>query len=244
MRCRTLISNRTKYTAFSNNSLVLRGVFCLLATVLALPAYAPAGENGADNTLIVYYSRTGKSRLLCDALQQQINGDLLEVKPLDEDRYRPGRIGYYTAAFDSVFNRYIPIVPEELDVSSYTSIVIVSPVWNWKLSAPIRTLIHNNQEAFDGKSVVFVTSANEEVTKYEVYGDDASFLKRYLRDFLRDKCAAMKSFVESSGCTVAGYHHIATQEKTDEQIMAAITSLIPEIQRELSGGMQLARIIE
>ena len=32
--------------------------------------------------------------------------------------------------------------------------------------------------------------------------------------------------------------------KTDEQIMAAITSLIPEIQRELSGGMQLARIIE
>jgi hypothetical protein len=180
---------------------------------------------------------------LCDVLQQQINSDILEVRPADEERYRPGRIGYYTAAFDSVFNRYIPIEPEKPDFSSYSSIIVVSPVWNWKLSAPIRSLIHKNQDKFHGKKMVFVTNANEEVTKYEKYGDDASFLKRYFRDFLRDKCAAMKSFVESSGIEISGYHHVATEEKTDEQIVNTISSFIPDIQKELEGRINLAKMV-
>jgi len=210
---------------------------------MMFPVYVPAEESIDSKTLIVYYSRTGKTRLLCDVLQQQINSDILEVNPVDEDRYRPGRIGYYTAAFDSVFNRHIPIEPENPDFSSYSSIIIVSPIWNWKLSAPIRSLIHNNQDKFDGKKMVFITNANEEVSKYEKYGDDASLLKRYFRDFLREKCAIMKSFVESSGCEISGYHHVATEEKTDEQIVNKISSFIPDIKNELSGRINLAKMV-
>jgi hypothetical protein len=111
------------------------------------------------------------------------------------------------------------------------------------MSAPIRSLIHNNQGKFDGKKMVFITNANEEVTKYEMYGDDAPFLKRYFRDFLRDKCVAMKSFVESSGCEINGYHHVATEEKTDEQIVNEISSLIPDIKKELNGKINLAKMM-
>ena len=233
------------YIVFSKNQVMLcKSVFCLLITTLLMfPGYVPAEESIDGKTIILYYSRTGKTRLLCDVLQQQISSDILEVKPADEDRYRSGRIGYYTAAFDSVFNRYIPIDPEQPDFSSYSSIIIVSPVWNWKLSAPIRSLIHNNQGKFDGKKMVFITNANEQVTKYEKYGDDAPFLKRYFRDFLRDKCVAMKSFVESSGCEINGYHHVATEEKTDEQIVNKISSLIPDIKKELNGKINLAKMM-
>lgn len=233
------------YSMFLKYQVMLcKGVFCLLITTLLMfPGYVPAEESIESKTLIVYYSRTGKTHLLCDVLQQQINSDILEVKPVDEDRYRSGRIGYYTAAFDSVFNRYISIEPEHPDFSSYSSIIIVSPVWNWKLSAPIRSLIHSNQGKFVGKKMVFITNANEEVSKYEKFGDDASFLKRYFRDFLRDKCDTMKSFVESSGCKISGYHHVATEGKTDEEIMEKITSFIPDIKKELRGRLNLAKMV-
>ena len=243
MRHIPFVKNIISYVMITKTQLVGKSLFCLLITVLLVPGYLGAEESTEDKTLIVYYSRTGKTRLLCEVLQVQINSDILEVKPLDEDRYRPGRIGYYTAAFDSVFNRYIPIEPEQPDFSSYSSIIIVSPVWNWKLSAPIRSLIQNNQGKFNEKKIVFITNANEKVTKYEKYGDDASFLKRYFRDFLRDKCVAMKSFVESSGCEISGYHHVATEEKTDEQIMNTISSLIPDIKKELNGKINLAKMM-
>jgi flavodoxin len=244
MRHIPFVKNIISYVMITKTQLVRKSFFCLLITTLLVPGYIGAEESTEDKTLIVYYSRTGKTRLLCEVLQEHITSEILEVKPLDEDRYNPGRIGYYTAAFDSVFSRYIPIVPEQPDFSSYSSIIIVSPVWNWKLSAPIRTLIHNNQDKFDGKKMIFITNANEEVTKYEMYGDDAPFLKRYFRDFLRDKCEGMKSLLESSGCTINGYYHVATLEKTDEQIMDKTSSFIPDIKKALYGEVNMAKMIE
>ncbi len=112
------------------------------------------------------------------------------------------------------------------------------------MSAPIRSLIHNNQGKFDGKKMVFITNANEEVTKYEMYGDDAPFLKRYFRDFLRDKCEGMKSLAESAGCTINGYYHVSTLEKTDQEIMDKTSSFIPDIKKELYGEINLTKMIE
>ena len=244
MRYLTCIKNMNDRVMLKKNRLVRKSVLCLLITILLVPGYIYAEESTGDKTLIVYYSRTGKTRLLCDVLQQHISSDLLEVNPVDEERYQPGRIGYYTAAFDSVFNRYIPIEPEQPDFSPYSSIIIVSPVWNWKMSAPIRSLIHNNQGKFDGKKMVFITNANEEVTKYEMYGDDAPFLKRYFRDFLRDKCEGMKSLAESAGCTINGYYHVSTLEKTDQEIMNKTSSFIPDIKKGLYGEINLTKMIE
>ena len=244
MRYLTCIKNMNDRVMLKESLLVRKSVLCLVITILLVPGYIYAEESTGDKTLIVYYSRTGKTRLLCDVLQQHISSDLLEVNPVDEERYQPGRIGYYTAAFDSVFNRYIPIEPEQPDFSPYFSIIIVSPVWNWKMSAPIRSLIHNNQGKFDGKKMVFITNANEEVTKYEMYGDDAPFLKRYFRDFLRDKCEGMKSLAESAGCTINGYYHVSTLEKTDQEIMNKTSSFIPDIKKGLYGEINLTKMIK
>ena len=204
----------------------------ILCFFLLTTGVAHAEVTADDKTLIVYYSRTGKSKLVCDTLQQHIkNADILEVKD-SEERYSPGRLGYYNAGFNSVLNRYTPIEPENPDFSTYSSIIIVSPVWNWKLSVPIRTLIHENR--FEGKKMIFITTANNEVTKYENYGDEASFVKRYLRDFLRGKYEAMKSFVQSSGCEIKGFYHVATLEKTDKQIIEKTLSFVSDLKNKLS----------
>ena len=198
---------------------------------LFIPDTVVLGEEKGNKTLIIYYSRTGKSKLVCDVLQTNIHADILEVKDT-KGRYKPGRLGYYTAGFNSVINRYTAIEAESLNFSSYASIIIVSPVWNWKLSVPIRTFIQQNR--FDGKKMIFITTANNEVTKYEKFGDDAPFMKRFFRDYLRKKCAAMKSFVKSSGCEVAGYYHVSTLEKTNTQIIEKTLSFVDNLKNRIS----------
>jgi flavodoxin len=212
-------------------SSVTRIVFIVLAVLLQLtPGGVALGEERADKTLIVYYSRTGKSKLVCDVLQKNMHADILEVKDT-EGYYKPGRLGYYTAGFNSVLNRYTPIETELKNFSPYESIIIVSPVWNWKLSVPIRAFIQQNR--FEGKKMIFITTANNEVTKYEQYGDDAPFMKRFFRDYLRKKCAEMKSFVKSSGCEISGYYHVPTLEKTDAQIKEKILSFVDDLKNRL-----------
>ena len=82
--------------------------------------------------------------------------------------------------------------------------------------------------------MIFITTANNEVTKYENYGDEASFVKRYLRDYLREKCEAMKSFVKSSGCEITGFYHVATLENTDRQITKKTLMFIGDMKNKLS----------
>jgi hypothetical protein len=55
--------------------------------------------------------------------------------------------------------------------------------------------------------------------KYEQYGDDAFFIKRFLRDYLRGKRETAASEVSNSGGKFIGHYHIPTKEKTDSEIV-------------------------
>ena len=213
----------------------LKLVILFLALMFLIPFTSGAGETQDGKTLLVYYSRTGLTKLVCDTLKQHIDAEVLEIK---DTRNRSGRWGYYYAGFDSVLNRYTKIEPEKIDLTPYSSIIVLSPVWNWKLSVPIRTFIHNNR--FDGKKMFFMTTANNEVTKYEGYGDDAPFMKRYFRDYLRGKCETMKAFVKESGVEVTGYYHVPTLEKTNQEIIDRTTGYVADIQKKISSESQVA----
>ncbi len=75
MRYLTCIKNMNDRVMLKKNRLVRKSVLCLLITILLVPGYIYAEESTGDKTLIVYYSRTGKTRLLCDVLQQHISSD-------------------------------------------------------------------------------------------------------------------------------------------------------------------------
>ena len=212
----------------------LKHLILMLALMFLIPCTSGAGETPDGKTLLVYYSRTGLTKIVCDTLKQQIDAEVLEIKDM---RDRSGRWGYYSAGFDSVLNRYTRIEPQNFDLAPYSSIIILSPVWNWKLSVPIRTFIHNNR--FDGKKMFFMTTANNEVTKYESYGDDAPFMKRFFRNYLRGKCETMKAFVKESGVEVTGYYHVATLEKTKQEIIDRTNGYVEDIQKNLSSKPQV-----
>ena len=55
--------------------------------------------------------------------------------------------------------------------------------------------------------------------KYEHYGEDASFVKKFLKDYLREKRTKAISEVHSSGADFLGHYHIATKEITNSQLV-------------------------
>lgn len=85
-------------------------------------------------TLVVYYSRTGTAERLARQLAISLDADLDAVHP--DSSYR-GRSGYLKAIWHSL-RRYAPTVAVQLQPSHYDLVVIVTPVWAGRLSAPMR----------------------------------------------------------------------------------------------------------
>jgi len=233
------IRNENNYVMFTRKDLLKRSAFFLLIIFLLIPGYASAEEGIVEKTLVIYYSRTGKTKLISETLKKHLNADLLEIKDIKD---REGTWGYLTAAFDAIFNRHTPIEPEKIDFSSYQSIVVASPVWNWKISTPIHTFFDANR--FDGKKVVLITNANIHIMKYEQYGDDASFVKRFFKDYIRGKKKTARS-VFMSGGEYVGHYHIETKERTDEEIIEDTLKFADDIKQTISpDGIDVAKRIE
>jgi len=240
MRNINLIKNKKDYIMFAKNNVFKRGVFFLLTIFLLMPGYTSAEEGIVEKTLVIYYSRTGKTKLISETLKKHLNADLLEIKDLKD---REGTWGYLTAAFDAIFNRHTPIEPEKIDFSSYQSIVVASPVWNWKISTPIHTFFDANK--FDGKKVVLITNANIHIMKYEQYGDDASFVKRFLKDYIRGKKKTARSVFMAGSGEYVGHYHIETKERTDEEIVEDTLKFADDIKQTISpDGIDVAKRIE
>jgi flavodoxin len=223
------IRNENNYVLSARKDLLKRSVFFLLTIFLLIPGYASAEESIVEKTLIIYYSRTGKTKLICETLTKHLNADLLEIKDL---KNREGTWGYLTAAFDSILNRHTPIEPEKIDFSPYQSIIVASPVWNWKISTPIHTFFDANK--FDGKKVVLITNANIHIMKYEQYGEDASFVKRFLKDYIRGKKKTARSVFMTGSGKYVGHYHLETKEKTDEEIIEETLKFVDDIKHTTS----------
>jgi len=204
----------------------------LLLTVILIPLSLPAEDNLAEKSLIIYYSRTGKTKLVSEILHKNLDTDILEIK---DPKDRSGSWGYMKSAYDAFTHNHTPIEPENLDVSPYAVIIIATPIWSWNLSTPIHTLFEKNR--FDGKQIVLITTANIHIMKYEQYGDDAPFIKRFLRDYLKDKRELAVSQVSNSGGKFIGHYHIPTKEKTDSEIVAEAMKCFDYVKRTIANSL-------
>ena len=184
-------------------------IFVLFIGILLLALPCHADQDESNGILVVYYSRTGNSEIFAQALSSHLATDHLKIT---DRKDRSGAWGFIRSALDSTFGTAADIEPLQPDLSPYTVIVLVSPIWNWKLCTPIRTFINEND--LQGKKVLVVTTANIDVKKYDKYGADAPWIKRFLRDYLRKSRDEMRGMVARSGADVIGHYHIATQDKS------------------------------
>ena len=188
-------------------------VFLILSIFLFAPSFSFAQQGTEDKILIIYHSLTDNTKACCEALQQALGADTIEVKDLVD---RSGRWGFFKTAIGSLLGMHTEIEPQNPDLSSYPNIILGSPIWTGKLSMAIRTLIDNNR--FDGKKVIIFTTTNAfEEEKYK---------------------EKSKNLVREVGGDIVGYYQVLAQEevneeekvdRTVEQIVEDALKFVPDI---------------
>ncbi len=97
--------------------------------------------------LVVYYSRSGKTRLVAQKLAELLGADLGEITEVKD---RSGALGYVGAGKDTVLKK-ASILTQAPPVEGYDVVVIGMPVWAFQPPPPIRAYV--KQVDLAGKKV-------------------------------------------------------------------------------------------
>ncbi|MGD6810071.1 MAG: flavodoxin family protein [Candidatus Bathyarchaeia archaeon] len=104
--------------------------------------------------LVVYYSRTGKTRFVAETIASQLGADLEEIVDL---KNRQGKLGWILAGKDASRKSLTEIASLTKAPAAYDLIVIGTPIWAWSPTPAVRTYIKQN--SLSGKMVaLFYTS--------------------------------------------------------------------------------------
>ncbi len=99
--------------------------------------------------LVVYYSRTNKTKMVAEIISKQLNARLIEVK---DKTKRSGSIGYIRGAFDALRSKRTLVEYDIADLKEYDTVYIGTPVWASKPTPAILEYIKETD--FSGVNVV------------------------------------------------------------------------------------------
>ncbi len=92
------------------------------------------------NTLVLYYSFSGNTRLIAETVATELNADLEELKPIKP--LNASGAGYVMWGLRQLVSQNKPpLLPLEHDPDAYDRIVIGTPVWSYTVTPPIRTFL-------------------------------------------------------------------------------------------------------
>lgn len=89
--------------------------------------------------LVAYYSRTGTTARLAQALARWLEAD---CDPITLDRRYEGALGFGRAYLDSLAQNHCPIRARR-DPIAYSHIIIAGPVWAGHVPSPVRQYLSN-----------------------------------------------------------------------------------------------------
>jgi flavodoxin len=91
--------------------------------------------------LIVFFSRTGTTRLLAEAIARATHGELEELR---ERRSRRGVIGWLRSGYEGTYRKAAEPLALRHDLGAYDLVFVGSPTWNQALSSPVRGFLRRN----------------------------------------------------------------------------------------------------
>lgn len=151
--------------------------------------------------LVVYYSLTGNTDVVAQALARELGADLRRV----EDVHKPSANWWFmvTAGFAAIRGTETAIKPIDTGLQQYDRVFVGSPVWGGSPSTPINTFIAKAD--FTGKEVIaFVTMG----------GNDGSGGLR-----------KMSERIEKKGGKIVGSIALSTGKTTSEELTAKTREL-------------------
>ena len=151
--------------------------------------------------LVVYYSRSGNTRVVAEALSEAMDAERFQIK---SKKNREGGFGVFTCVFDQLMDRDDEQFSLSIDLSQYGAVFIASPIWIHKLSSPVRTFIKN--ASLEGKEVYFVLTYN---------GNQSDEDEKELADS-----------ISSLGIKIKGLYKINTSKKDKKELKQEVVNLV------------------
>jgi flavodoxin len=106
------------------------------------------------NALIVYYSRSGKTKQIGESIAQALG---CETEELVDTQKRSGVFGFIKSGRQAMQKKMTTLQPLQKDVSSYDLVVIGTPMWASRMSVPVFTFLNQNKDKLPDVSF-FLTS--------------------------------------------------------------------------------------
>jgi len=100
-------------------------------------------------SLVVYYSLTGKTRLVAQVIAEALNAGLVEIQ---EKRPVPMPFVYLSGGFAALTDRGRKINPIDVDLKQYERIFVGSPIWASRPAPAINSFIY--QADFEGRDII------------------------------------------------------------------------------------------
>ncbi|MCG8568751.1 MAG: hypothetical protein MJB14_01305 [Spirochaetes bacterium] len=111
-------------------------------------------------SLVVYYSKSGNTRLVGNEIAKELNAEYEELVDLKK---RSGVVGFITAATDSIGRKLTTIEPIQKKPADYQMIVVGTPSWGNNMASAVRTFLTENN--LTDKKVHFFCTAGADAGK-------------------------------------------------------------------------------
>ena len=130
----------------------------------------PSLEKGTGEELagqVIFYSRTGNTRIVAEVIGKTFGLPLQEIKDLKD---RSGFFGFIGGMMDVRKNPITAIAPETVNLDGKEVLFIGSPIWGMKLAPAITTFTERTD--FSGKKVILFTTTSSRMkqTAFDEYG--------------------------------------------------------------------------
>lgn len=117
-----------------------------------------------EKVLIVYFSRTGRTKTLARELSHKLGCAIEEVKT--PKRYA-GFFGYQFALLQATFKVLPEIAPLQNNLANFDLIILAGPVWGGSICSPLRTFIESYKNEF--KNVAFMATQKGTIGRNHVF---------------------------------------------------------------------------
>lgn len=104
--------------------------------------------------LVVYYTRTGMTKIVAETIRAILQCDVEELK---DTKKRKGFVGYMRSGREVMKNETTAIEPTVHDPAEYDLIIVGTPVWVYTMATPVKVWLEQNEKKMTKKLAVFCT---------------------------------------------------------------------------------------
>lgn len=108
--------------------------------------------NKDKNTLVVYFSRMGYTKKVAYDIANKLGASIIELKAIDKT---DGTLGFWWCGRYGMHRWGMPIEDINIDLSKYQKIILVSPIWVFNVSAPVREFCYKYKNSINEVEYVF-----------------------------------------------------------------------------------------